>query len=133
MKYFLDTNIIAYAVKGMFPEIRKHFERVPSTSIVVPSVVCAELEYGARKSNNYERTIALYNSFLREFQVVPFSKSEAAAYGEIRRQLETAGAPIGPNDLLIAANAFNGGCLVTHNVKEFSRIEGLVIEDWTVG
>lgn len=131
MKYFLDTNIIIYAVKGMFPEIRRHFEQVPATSIVVPSIVCAELEYGARRSNDYSKTKALYNAFLREFQIVPLGKSEAIEYGRIRHELEMAGKPIGPNDLCIAATAMKGGCLVTHNVKEFSRVDGLVIEDWT--
>lgn len=114
-----------------FPEIRRHFEKVPATSIVIPSIVCAELEYGARRSSDYERTIALYNAFLREFQIVPLGKSEALAYGRIRRQLEMEGTPIGPNDLCIAATAINGGCLVTHNVKEFSRVDGLSLEDWT--
>lgn len=130
MKYFLDTNIIVYAVKGMFPKIRKHFERIPATSIVVPSIVCAELEYGARRSKDYAKTKALYDAFLREFLIVPFDKTAAKAYGKIRHQLEGLGEPIGPNDLVIAATAM-GGCLVTHDVREFSRIEGLRIEDWT--
>lgn len=130
MKYFLDTNIIVYAVKGMFPEIRKHFEQIPATSIVVPSIVCAELEYGARRSRDYAKTKALYDAFLREFLIVPFDKTAAKAYGKIRHQLEEQGMPIGPNDLVIAATAM-GGCLVTHDVREFSRIEGLRIEDWT--
>lgn len=130
MKYFLDTNIIVYAVKGMFPEIRKHFEQIPATSIVIPSIVCAELEYDARRSKDYAKTKALYDAFLREFLIVPFDKTAAKAYGKIRHQLEEQGAPIGPNDLVIAATAM-GGCLVTHDVREFSRIEGLRIEDWT--
>ena len=131
MKYFLDTNIIIYAVKGMFPNLKKHFAMVPSTSIVIPSVVCAELEYGARFSRDYHKTKAIYSAFVREFQVANFGKAEAEAYGRIRSQLEKSGKLIGPNDLIIASTAFDGGILVTHNVKEFSRVPGLALEDWT--
>lgn len=131
MRYFLDTNIIVYAVKGKFPKIRKHFASVPSTSIVIPSIVCAELEFGARCSRDYNRSMALYSAFLKQFQIVPFGKKEAETYGVIRSQLKSTGTPIGPNDMVIAACALNNGVLVTHNTREFSRVIGLSLEDWT--
>ncbi|MBO4395238.1 MAG: PIN domain-containing protein [Eubacterium sp.] len=69
--------------------------------------------------------------FIREFKTVPFSHEAAVRYGVIRNELERAGKPIGPNDLLIAATVLaECGILVTHNVNEFDRIDGLEIEDW---
>lgn len=132
MKYFLDTNIIAYFMKGKFPGLKEHFETADQASIFIPSIVLAEIEYGARKSHNYEKTKALYNEFLEKFEVVDFSVNEAITYGMVRSQLESLGTPIGPNDMIIAATALaNDAVVVTHNTKEFFRVEGLKVEDWT--
>ncbi len=132
MKYYLDTNIIIYALNGKYPRILSHFQQVPSMSIVIPSVVLAEIEYGARKSFDYEKTISLYRKFISYFAIEPFNGRAASAYGQIRAALEKKGQVIGANDLLIAATTMaDHGILVTHNVREFSRIEGLVYEDWT--
>ena len=132
MKYFLDTNIIIYAVKGKFPAIPEHFARVPAASIVVPAMVLAEIEYGARKSRDYNKTIGRYLPFLEPFEVVPFSDAAARSYGEIRSRLEKGGKTIGANNLVIAATVLSeGGILITHNTKEFARIPGLNLEDWT--
>ncbi|MBP5158312.1 MAG: PIN domain-containing protein [Treponema sp.] len=69
---------------------------------------------------------------MRDFEIVPFSGKEAEAYGLIRQQLSADGTPIGGNDMLIAATALaNDATVVTHNVKEFSKVKGLRIEDWT--
>ena len=133
MKYLLDTNIIAYYLKGEFPAISKHFETVRADEICIPSIVIAEIEYGAQKSKDYEKTISVYRSFTRNFKCLGFDDKETASYGLIRRQLEKEGTPIGPNDLVIAATAIaNDMILVTHNIREFSRIKGLKVEDWTV-
>lgn len=132
MKYFLDTNIIIYALKGLYPSIEEHFASVPSQSIVIPSIVIAEIEYGARKSKNYSSTITKYNKFTDVFEKIPFSNKAAEYYGVIRSKLEKKGKIIGPNDLIIASIVFSeNGILVTHNTKEFAHIEGLNIEDWT--
>ena len=131
MKYFLDTNIIIYALKNTFPNIRNQFEKTPFTSIVVPDIVLAELEYGARKSNNYEKTIDLYNQFTNNFETFYFDKNSIIEYGKIRNTLQKTGNIIGANDLIIASIVkANRGILVTHNVKEFTKVEGLMIEDW---
>lgn len=133
MKYVLDTNIIIYALNGRYPAILPHFQQVPSMAIVIPSVVLAEIEYGARKSRDYEKTVALYRRFMHPFEHVPFTDRAAECYGSIRAELESKGQIIGANDLLIAATAMaENGILVTHNTREFSRIPGLVIEDWTM-
>jgi len=132
MKYFLDTNIIIYFIKGSFPALLKHLKKVPEASIVLPSVVLAEIEYGARKSNDYDKTIKTYKAFTSFFQTAPFEWSASETYGKIRADLESKGCMIGANDCMIAAIVLaNDGVLVTHNTKEFERIEGLNVEDWT--
>ena len=133
MKYYLDTNIIIYALNGKSPAIRPHFEQVPAMAIVLPSVALAEIEYGARKSRDYEKTIQLYRKFMHPFDVAPFTRHAAECYGRIRADLEAQGPIIGANDLLIAATVMaENGVLVTHNTREFSRISGLAVEDWTL-
>lgn len=88
MKYFLDTNIIIYALNGKYPAILSHFQKIPSMSIVIPSIVLAEIEYGARKSVDYEKTISLYNEFTGTFETENFSDKAAKIYGSIRTSLE---------------------------------------------
>ncbi|MCI6100984.1 MAG: type II toxin-antitoxin system VapC family toxin [Selenomonas sp.] len=134
MKYYLDTNIIIYALNGKYPAVMPHFQQVPSMSIVIPSTVLAEIEYGARKSRDYGRTIGLYRKFMDYFASEPFDELSAACYGRIRADLEQQGRVIGANDMMIAATVMAAnGILVTHNTREFSRIGGLVVEDWTQG
>ena len=132
MKYFLDTNIIIYALKGLYPAIEEHFAKIPSQSIVIPTIVLAEIEYGARKSKNYHTTISKYSQFTSVFEKIPFTEKASEFYGIIRSNLEQKGELIGPNDLMIASIVLSeNGILVTNNTKEFSRIEGLNLENWT--
>lgn len=132
MKYYLDTNIVIYAVNGKFPKILKHMEDIPSQSIVIPSIVMAEIEYGIQKCKNYHYTLNKYSKFTDVFQKESFTNSMAKTYGKIRALLEKGGKIIGPNDLIIASQVIhNDGILVTHNINEFSRISGLKFEDWT--
>jgi tRNA(fMet)-specific endonuclease VapC len=99
----------------------------------VCSVVKAELFYGAMRSNNPDRSIAQQQDFLNRFISLPFDDQSAVIYGQIRAQLAVSGTPIGPNDLLIASIALaNNLILVTHNTREFSRVEGLRLEDWEI-
>jgi len=98
---------------------------------VLCAVVRAELLFGAfrsqRRTQNLERT----NSFLAGFQSLPFDDEAAYRHALIRAELTAKGQLIGPNDLLIAATALaHGAILVTHNTAEFSRVPGLLIEDW---
>ena len=132
MKYYLDTNIVIYAIKGKYPNIVKRFLKVPYQSIVLPSIVIAELEFGAKKSANYKKVTKKYEEFINLFDEVTFNNKAAKFYADIRYDLEKKGAIIGPNDLIIAATVLaNDGILVTHNVKEFNRVKDLKIEDWT--
>ena len=133
MKYFLDTNIISYFLKGMYPQIKEHLTKVRRDSVFIPSIVASEIEYGARKSFDYEKTIKVYRSFLDVFEVVPFDQASAREYGHLRSSLEKEGKAIGANDMLIAATVLaNGGILVTNNVNEFARVPGLKTENWTL-
>lgn len=131
MKYLLDTNTcIRHLNRRSESIIRKLASLVPE-DIAVCSVVKAELFYGARKSNQPERTLARQQLFLNRFTSLPFDDRAAEIYGSVRAQLEARGTPIGPNDLMIAAIAVaNGLILVTNNVREFSRVEGLQLDDW---
>jgi tRNA(fMet)-specific endonuclease VapC len=130
--YLLDTNICIYLLKGTFPSLRHRLAAHPPALVGVPSIVKAELYLGAYKSSRRESTLAVLDAFLAPLQVLPFGDEESMHYARIRAEAEIEGKPIGPNDLLIASTALaRGSILVTHNVREFSRVRGLLWEDWT--
>lgn len=132
MIFFLDTNICIYALKGRYPAIARRLREMSPASIKIPSIVKAELLFGARKSVRPTATQELVSRFLFPFEVAPFGNAAADEYSRIRRDLERKGEPVGPNDLLVAATILaEQGTLVTHNVREFRRIKDLVVEDWT--
>lgn len=133
MKYYLDTNIIIYALKNSYPAIASHFLKINRENIVIPDIVLAEIEYGAQKSIDYNNTIAIYRKFTDTFIKQSFDTKCTKIYGKIRSELEKSGQIIGANDLMIASIVLaNNGILVSHNTKEFSRIHELQIEDWTI-
>ena len=103
MNYFLDTNIIIYFLKGTFDTICKKFKNIPPQSIYIPSIVIAEIEYGCKKSYNYQKSINEYYSFINVFKIKDFDIESAKVYGTIRRELECAGTIIGSNDMMIAS------------------------------
>ena len=133
MKYVLDTNTIIYFIKGQYPQLDVRLRHTPSQEIFIPSIVVSEIEYGARKSKDYEKTMRVYRQFLEAFTIVPYDGRMGVFYGLIRASLEKQGKKIEPNDLIIAAETLAmGGTLVTKNFSEFRRVEGLRVEDWTV-
>ncbi len=131
MKYFLDTNICIYYLKGINTNIkRKLLEKHPD-DIKIASIVKAELLYGAEKSIQKKDNLTKVQDFLFPFEIIPFANEETYTYSIIRSTLEKKGKIIGPNDLLIASIVLeNDGILVTNNVKEFKRIDRLKIENW---
>lgn len=132
MRYCLDTNTIVYFLKGTHPGIRARVDNLAPRDIAIPEVVCAELIFGAMKSQKPRRNLQRVEAFLAPFEKVPFGGEAVVHYAEIRLALERAGRPIGPNDLLIAATTRAlGAILVTHNLAEFSRVPRLRVEDWT--
>ena len=109
----------------------KKMNAITADQVAIPSIVRFELFYGAYKSNKQKETLRLLNEFLKPFISVDFDEKAAMECGNIRAELDNKGTPIGPYDLMIAAIALSGGyTLVTHNIKEFSRIENLKIVDW---
>jgi tRNA(fMet)-specific endonuclease VapC len=133
MKYLLDTNVCIVYLKGRNLNLKLRLDAVPIEEIVVCSIVKAELCYGAMKSANPERNFALQQTFLNQFVSLPFDDLAATTFGTVRAQLEVRGMPIGAYDLQIAAIALaNNLTLVTHNTREFERVDGLQIKDWEV-
>jgi tRNA(fMet)-specific endonuclease VapC len=131
MKYYLDTNICIYFLKGLYPLLlNKIFARSPD-SIKIASIVKAELLYGAEKSRKKDENLDKVNRFLLPYEIVPFDDKAAVRYSGIRAELEKTGVVIGPNDMIIAATVLAGdGILITNNEREFQRVSGLVIENW---
>lgn len=132
--YLLDTNICVYALKGRYPALSEKLLRIHPSEMAVSSVTVGELEYGAAKSRWGDQTRSRLYLFLSAFTVLPYTTDDALACGRLRAELERKGTPIGPYDLMIAAQALTRDCtVVTHNTGEFARVPGLAIEDWTAG
>ena len=126
----LDTNIISDLIKNPQGRAAKRIARVGEDNICTSIIVAAELRYGCAKSGS-KRLLKAVDDLLGEIHVLPFEVPADAEYGGIRSELETAGKPIGGNDLLIAAHAYaTGATIVTANTDEFKRIRGLNVENW---
>jgi tRNA(fMet)-specific endonuclease VapC len=132
VKYLLDANACIGLVNGTSPKLARALARRPLEEVAVCSIVKAELYFGAAKSRHPDRSRREQDAFFGRFLLsYAFDDTAADAYASVRATLERAGTPIGPNDLLIAAIALvNDATLVTHNVREFSRVPGLRHEDW---
>jgi tRNA(fMet)-specific endonuclease VapC len=130
--YFLDTNICIFVIKRKPVWVLQRFLQVVPGEMAISSVTLAELRYGADKSASPARNHAALQNFLRPLSVLDFDSMAADQYGKIRSYLERQGTPIGPLDTMIAAHALSRAVtLVTANTSEFSRVPGLVWEDWT--
>ena len=131
MTYLLDTNVCIRYMNGRAPGVLRRLQALQPVEVVVCSVVKAELFYGAQRSHDPARSLAVQQQFLRPYHSLPFDDAAAEVVGSLRAQLAQSGTPIGPYDLQIAAIALANGCtVVTHNVREFGRVPDLVIEDW---
>ena len=132
MTFFLDSNTCIYYLKDTYPALRQNLLSHHPDDIKIPSIVKAELLYGAMKSARKEENLQRIGEFMLPFAIVPFGDEEAIRYAEIRSSLEQKGTPIGPNDLIIAATVMShGGILVTRNVDEFARVAGIEVVSWT--
>jgi tRNA(fMet)-specific endonuclease VapC len=126
----LDTNIISDLIRNPRGKAAKRIAGVGEDNICTSIIVAAELRYGCAKSGS-QRLLKAAEDLLGEIKVLAFDVPADANYGEIRAKLETAGKPIGGNDLLIAAHAYAiGAVVVTANTGEFKRIRGLKVENW---
>ena len=132
MKYILDTNICIYIIKKKPSQVFEKFKDLPLGSVGISSITLAELAYGVKKSVQSEKNHIALNQFLVPLDIIEFDANAAIEYGIIRAELERAGTPIGPLDMLIASHAKSLDLtLVTNNEKEFKRVDGLAIENWT--
>jgi tRNA(fMet)-specific endonuclease VapC len=127
----LDTNIIVFYFKGM-PSVVARILAMEGPELAIPSVVAYELEYGTLKARGPRRK-ELVTRLLKDSVQVPFDHEAAHEAARIRIELERHGSVIGPLDLLIAGTALSrGAVLVTNNTREFSRVKGLRLADWTI-
>ena len=132
MKLMLDTNICIYLIRQHPASVLERFASHPVGNVGLSVVTLAELEYGVTKSGRPERNREALEQFVSPLEVTSFDRPAAAAYGRLRTALEKKEQPIGSLDLLIAAHAISLDVrLITHNVKEFGKVPGLRIEDWT--
>ncbi len=134
MLYFIDTNICISCIRGSKKtEVLGYKFIIHEDDIRIPIIVIAELMHGVYKSKFTEKTLKETQDFLSDLEIVPFDYDAAVAYGKIKASLERKGQVIGPNDMLIAAIALSrNAVLVTNNTHEFSRIDGLKLDDWTL-
>ncbi len=131
MSYLLDTNACLGILTGRAPKVTDRLRVLHPSELCLGSVVKAELLFGARCSARPAENLRLLHEFFVPFVSLPFDDRCAERYGVLRTELEQAGRPIGPNDLLIAATALaHDAVLVTANEEEFSRVVGLRLENW---
>lgn len=131
MRYMLDTNICIYIIKHKPESVYTKLKKIQPEDVCISSITYSELSYGVEKSEQTDRNRLALTLMLSNIDIKAFDAVAAEEYGDIRARLEKAGTPIGFLDMLIAAHAKALGCtLVTNNGKEFSRVEGLRVENW---
>ena len=132
MIYSLDTNVIVRSLRGKNADgIAAKLATLTPDEVKVPEMVRAELLTGAAKSDRPDHHREVVEQFLAPFERLAFGGDSPEHYADIRSRLERAGETIGPNDLVIAATTRSAGAvLVTANLDEFSRVPGLICEDW---
>lgn len=134
MKYLLDTNTCIYLIKSKPVQVIRKMMKNKMEEIGISTTTLAELKYGIEKSLHPERNKIALMEFLVPFAILDFDQKAASEYGLIRTELEKKGKLIEPLDMFIASAARSQNLiLVTNNIKEFVRIEGLMIENWIDG
>ncbi|MEA9392857.1 tRNA(fMet)-specific endonuclease VapC [Acerihabitans sp. TG2] len=129
-KYMLDTNIVIYVIKRRPLEIMDIFN-ANAGIMVISSITLAEMLHGVEKSAAVARNRLAVENFVSRLTVLRYDDKAAMHYGDIRADLERKGTPIGVNDIHIAAHARSEGLIVvTNNMCEFNRINGLMVENW---
>lgn len=131
LKYMLDTNICIFTIKNKPQAVRETFERQHGR-LCISAVTLMELIYGAEKSAAPERNLAVIEGFSARLEVLKYDQEAATHTGQLRAELAKTVTPIGPYDQMILGHARSQGLiLVTNNLREFLRVPGLRIEDWT--
>ena len=129
--YLLDTNILIFVLRDRAPWLGERLAQHEGR-LAVSTVTASELQYGVQRSSQPVQNGAAVSSMLSLVEVLPFDEHAAEHAGQIRATLAQAGTPIGAYDALIAGYARSAGLIVvTNNVKEFDRVPGLLVEDWS--
>jgi len=132
MRYLLDTNIVSVWARQTSPRLLNKLLATPPADLCISVLVEHELRFGFALTPG-TRAEDLTIRLLEALPSIPFGSAEAQRAANLRSKLSRIGKPIGPYDLLIAATALEHQLtIVTHNLREFRRVEGLVVEDWTV-
>jgi tRNA(fMet)-specific endonuclease VapC len=130
LRYLLDTNALIALLRGGANPVSQRIREHDPAEIAISSIAMHELYYGAYRSERLEHNLSLVDGLLLE--VVDFDRDDAREAGAVRAELAAQGTPIGPFDMLMAGHARGRGLtLVTANVSEFLRVDGLVVEDWS--
>jgi tRNA(fMet)-specific endonuclease VapC len=131
MKYLLDTNICIALIRQKPAALLEQLTSQQPGDVGISSITLAEFVHGAEKSAQSEHNMSALQQFLLPLELADFDQRAALAYGKTRAELERSGQIIGSMDMLIAAHAIGlGAILVTNNVQEFQRVNGLALEDW---
>jgi tRNA(fMet)-specific endonuclease VapC len=129
--FLLDTDTCIYALKQNESVLRRLLS-TPREEIFVSVITEAELRTGAAKSSAPAKTLRSIENFLRPLNLIDFTSDDAIGYAGVRAKLERAGTPIGPLDTLIAAQSLARRLtLVSNNEREFRRVAGLTVENWS--
>ena len=130
LKYMLDTNIVIYTIKNK-PQVVRDAFKAHYGQMCISSVTFMELVYGAERSSNPERNLRDLEGFVARMDMLPYDDGAAIHTGQIRAELAKRGTPICPYDQMIAGHARSQGLIVvTNNIKEFERVDGLRLENW---
>jgi len=130
LRYLLDTNICIYVIKERPRPMLESFNR-HAGHLAISAITLSKLLHDVEKSAAPERNLAAVENFCSRLDVLPYGPKASLPYGQIRAALERRGTPIGVNDLHIAAHARSEGLtLVSNNLREFERVEGLLLENW---
>ncbi|MCP9809563.1 type II toxin-antitoxin system VapC family toxin [Cyanobium sp. HWJ4-Hawea] len=130
LRYLLDTNICIYVIKRRPAQMLERFNS-HSGHMAISAITLSELLHGVEKSAVPDRNLGVVENFCGRLEVLPYGGKACLHFGQIRAGLEHQGLPIGVNDLHIAAHARSEGLtLVSNNLREFQRVEGLLLENW---
>jgi len=131
MSYLIDTNIIIYSIKGN-SVVHSNFSKNENIPKSISVITYGELLFGAKKSQNHEKNIAIVYRIKELFPIIDIDKAIVETFSELKANMQKAGSPIDDFDLLIASTALTmNSILVTNNEKHFNRIKGLKIENWS--
>ena len=130
LRYLLDTNICIYVIKQRPQHLLERFNR-HAGQMAISAITFSELLHGVEKSDFPGRNLAVVENFCGRLEILHYGHRASLHYGQIRAGLERLGRPIGVNDLHIAAHARSEGhTLVSNNLREFERVQGLLLENW---